>query len=137
MQGDEVANLDVSTNATIHLDTTSDNLYLQTENPMLKANLQMRGSSLIHTKNFIIDTSAPTVDQTVGMVASASLGTTDKTYTVGDSLYFTVKFTKPVTGELAFWKTRKSLQYIYPKPYPTLTCSSPPRHQFRLTLVFP
>jgi len=57
----------------------------------------MRGRILDNGKDLVIDTTAPSVDLSVGLQASAALGTTDKTYTIGDSLYFTIKFTKPVT----------------------------------------
>ncbi|GMH95725.1 hypothetical protein TrST_g6431 [Triparma strigata] len=94
MPGDSSYNLDINPNATIELLSTSDNILYDSATPTLQANLNTRGSNFLSSKDLVIDTTAPAVDQTVGVVA---FNTNDGTYTVGDTLYFTVKFTKPVT----------------------------------------
>jgi len=94
MPGDQATFFDIHPNATIELDDTStDTMYYNAPTSVLKAHLGMQGKRLEAWKDLTIDTSAPTVDSSVGVVAH---GTSDGTYTVGDTLKFSVKFTKPV-----------------------------------------
>ena len=88
MPGDSSYNLDINPNATIELLSSADNILYHSATPTLQANLNTRGSNFISAKNLVVDTTAPTVDQTIGVVA---FNTIDGTYTVGDTLYFTLK----------------------------------------------
>jgi len=96
MPGDQATFFDINPRAQIELEdpTSADTIYYNAPTPILKADLGMQGKRLEAHKDITIDTSAPTIDSSVGVVAS---GTPDGTYTVGDELKFTVKFTKPVS----------------------------------------
>ncbi|GMI03622.1 hypothetical protein TrRE_jg8633 [Triparma retinervis] len=94
MPGDQATFFDINPGAVIELDDpTSDTIYYNAPTPVLAADLGMQGQRLAAWKDITIDTSAPSVDMSVGVVAYS---TPDATYTVGDTLKFTVKFTKPV-----------------------------------------
>ena len=102
MPGDQTLSLDLDRNATIELDGGSMKLTATT--PTLDANLKFNFNDVDlpfghadpsgKARNHVIDTTAPTVDQSGAHVVVSN--TVDGTYTVGDILYFAVKFTKPV-----------------------------------------